>query len=135
MHRKYSTRPIVTIAYVSEMSSSSDIIPAEVERLQGIAARQSLQLGGTSTDPLVRIIFGNAGTGMAHGPLLAQMLAEMAENDPSIVGVVGLALNSAATADTIKALGADGLPMIAVTPRIMSPKIAALLPGQPAEPA
>jgi len=56
------------------MSSSSDIIPAEVERLQGIAARQSLQLGGTSTDPLVRIIFGNAGTGMAHGPLLAQML-------------------------------------------------------------
>ena len=63
----------------------------------------------------MRIIFGNAGTGMAHGPLLAQMLAEMAENDPSIVGVVGLALNSAATADTIKALGADGLPMIAVT--------------------
>ncbi|MFC4858731.1 ABC transporter substrate-binding protein [Actinophytocola glycyrrhizae] len=108
-----SRRPFVSVAYVSEMSAASGIQPAEIERLQGIAARQRRQLDGTDIDPLVRIVFVNAGREMRHGARAAAMLAKLAAEDRTIVGVVGLAVSSRATVETIKAIGRAGLPMVA----------------------
>jgi hypothetical protein len=106
-------RQFVSVAYLSEISASSGIQPAEVERLQGIAARQRRQLDGNIADPLVRIVFVNAGREMRHGREAAAMLAKLAAADRTIVGVVGLAVSSRATVDTIKAIGRVGLPMVA----------------------
>lgn len=113
LRRKSPGRQFVSVAYVSEISASAGIQPAEVERLQGIAARQRRQLDGNIADPLVRIVFVNAGREMRHGPKAAAMLAKLAAADRTIVGVVGLAVSSRATAETIKAIGRVGLPMVA----------------------
>lgn len=110
---KNPRRRFISVAYVSEISASAGIQPAEVERLQGIAARQRRQLDGNVADPLVRIVFVNAGKEMRHGPRAAAMLAKLAAEDRTVVGVVGLAVSSRATAETIKAIGAAGLPMVA----------------------
>ncbi len=90
------------------MSAAGDIVPTEVERLQGIAARQRRQLDGNRADPLVRVLFVNAGREMRHGTTAVAKLAQLMEVDPTIVSAVGLAVSSQQTADTIKALGAAG---------------------------
>jgi len=113
LRREEPTRQFVSVAYVSEMSTSGAILPSEVERLQGVAARQHRQLGGNVADPLVRILFVNAGNEMRHGREAAGMLAKLMAEDPTIIGAVGLAVSSRATVETIKALGAAGIPMIA----------------------
>ncbi|GAB3451537.1 ABC transporter substrate-binding protein [Actinophytocola sediminis] len=106
-------RQFVSVAYVSEMSTSGAILPSEVERLQGFAARQRRQLDGNIADPLVRILFVNAGNEMRHGPVAADMLAKLMLVDRTIVSAVGLAVSSRQTVETIKALGAAGIPMMA----------------------
>lgn len=108
-------REFVTVAYVSEMSTTGQIVPSEVERLQGLAARQWRQLRGSEQDPLVRILFVNAGNRMEHGEVAAAMLEKLMRADPTIVGAVGLAVSSEATKSTIRALGAAGIPMVAAT--------------------
>jgi hypothetical protein len=113
LHRNHAIRPLVTVAYISELSASGDILPSEVERLQGIAARQRRQLDGNGADPLVRILFANAGHEMRHGTQVATMLAGLMEQDRSIVGAIGLAVSSKSTVDTIRVLGGAGIPMIA----------------------
>jgi hypothetical protein len=106
-------RQFVTVAYISEMSAAGDILSSEVERLQGIAARQRRQLDGNVADPLVRILFVNAGHEMRQGQVAANMLGRRMADDESIIGAVGLAVSSKQTVDTIKALGSAGIPMIA----------------------
>jgi hypothetical protein len=112
-HAEIPSRPYVSVVYISEISAAGDIFPTEVERLQGIAAQQLRQLDGSVADPLVRILFGNAGQEMRHGMLVADMLAQLMDEDHTIIGVVGLAVSNAPTVDTIRALGAAGVPMIA----------------------
>lgn len=113
LHRAAPERQFVSVAYISEISASSGIQPAEIERLQGVAARQRRQLDGNIADPLVRIVFVNAGREMRQGRRAAAMLARLAEEDRTIVGAIGLAVSSRATVETIKAIGRAGLPMVA----------------------
>jgi ABC-type branched-subunit amino acid transport system substrate-binding protein len=113
LRRDEPNRQFISVAYVSEMSAPGPILSSEVERLQGVAARQRRQLDGNEADPLVRILFVNAGNEMRHGPDAARMLAKMMAVNPTIVGAVGLAVSSRATVETIRALGAAGIPMIA----------------------
>jgi hypothetical protein len=113
LHRDDRSRQFFSVAYVSEMSASKAVLPSEVERLQGFAARQRRQLDGNVADPLVRILFVNAGREMRHGPEAVGKLARMMVRDRTIVAVVGLAMSNRKTVETIRALGAAGIPMIA----------------------
>lgn len=114
LHRESPARQFVTVGFIAQMSTASHVQPSEVERLQGIAARQRRQLDGNVADPLVRVLFVNGGNQMLHGREAAGMLAKLMAEDRSIVGAVGLAVSSRATVETIRVLGTAGMPMIAV---------------------
>jgi hypothetical protein len=118
-HRANPKRPYVTLVYVAALTSTthppSDLVTAR-ERLEGVAIAQSRQLARTGDDePIVRILIANGGTSMQHGPVMAQLIARMAADDPTIVGVVGLDQSRQPTIDVIAMLSRAGLPMVAAT--------------------
>ncbi|MGM1058634.1 hypothetical protein [Saccharothrix sp. Mg75] len=115
-HRRAPGRPYATVVYVSAMSTARDALASNTARLMGVAARQAQLLERTGPDePLVRVLLGNAGASMQHGPALAGTLRSMLERDKSIVGVLGLALSRRTTRETVTALGEVGLPVVAAT--------------------
>jgi hypothetical protein len=115
-HRDTPSRPYATIVYVSAMATSESALTTNTERLIGIATRQRRLLDQHGPgDPLVRILLSNAGDAMQHGDIVAGTLKKMMAEDPSIVGVVGMALSRTDTTKTITALGRAGLPTVAAT--------------------
>lgn len=119
LHATYPQRPYITLVDMEAFTSSTgtaDGLTAERESLEGFAVAQLRQIQApTDSDPIVRILVANAGRGMSQGPRVAGMLRTMAEQDHSIVGVVGLDMSSKATQDTIVALTNAGIPMAAAT--------------------
>ncbi|GAB3431468.1 type 1 periplasmic-binding domain-containing protein [Actinophytocola sediminis] len=114
LRRGGSKRQFVSVAYVSEISTSATIVSSEIERQQGIAAQQR-RLLDNSSGPLVRIVFVNAGEKMLHGTTAVSMLKKMMSKDRTIVAAVGLAVSSEATRQTIGALGRLGVPTVAAS--------------------
>jgi ABC-type branched-subunit amino acid transport system substrate-binding protein len=119
LHAASPLRPYITLVDLESLTSSTgtvDGLTAERESLEGFAVAQLRQLSAsTNNDPIVRILVANAGRNMQHGPQVADLLRTMADQDRSIVGVVGLDMSSEATSDTITALTAAGIPMVAAT--------------------
>ncbi|MFI9009132.1 ABC transporter substrate-binding protein [Actinosynnema sp. NPDC053489] len=115
-HRRDPGRPYATVVYVSAMSAARDALASNTARLVGVAARQARLLDRTDSDePLIRVLLGNAGSAMQHGDVVAGVLRSMLERDKSIIGVLGMALSSTPTRNTITALGEVGLPVVAAT--------------------
>ncbi|XVS67030.1 hypothetical protein ACQPYE_13500 [Actinosynnema sp. CA-299493] len=115
-HARDPGRPYATVVYVSAMGAARDALASNTARLVGVAARQARQLDRTDSDePLVRVLLGNAGAAMQHGDAVAGTLRSMLERDKSIIGVLGMALSSTPTRNTITALGEVGLPVVAAT--------------------
>ena len=119
LHAQYPERPYITLVDLEALTSSNGTpegLTAERESLEGFAVAQSRQFNATAAaDPIVRILIANGGKGMRHGAEVATTLLEMAKEDPALVGVVGLDMSSKPTADTIKALGDAGIPVVAAT--------------------
>jgi len=107
-------RPYMTLVYLSAFSTDRYTLASEQERLMGVAARQ-LEALDSGQGPLVRILFANGGDEMQAGERVAGMIRELAEDDSSIVGVIGLALSREETVTAVRAVGDAGLPMIAAT--------------------
>ncbi|HWC84875.1 MAG TPA: hypothetical protein VG756_33355 [Pseudonocardiaceae bacterium] len=118
-HEQNSQRPYITLVDVQAVTSSNgtaDGLTAERESLEGVAVAQWRQLSKSGTsDPIVRVLVGNAGRNMLQGTAVAQQLSAMAAKDSSLVGVVGLDMSSQPTVNTINALAEAGLPMVAAT--------------------
>ncbi|MFE3174035.1 hypothetical protein ACFXPA_01300 [Amycolatopsis sp. NPDC059090] len=119
LHRQHPERPYITLVDLEALTSSNGTaegLTAERESLEGFAVAQSRQLDATAAaEPIVRMLIANGGKGMLQGAAVAKTLLEMAKQDPSIVGVVGLDMSSAPTSDTIRALGDAGIPVVAAT--------------------
>jgi ABC-type branched-subunit amino acid transport system substrate-binding protein len=119
LHRAHPERPYITLVALQALTSSSgtaDGLTTQRESLGGFAVAQARQLtDSTASEPIVRILIGNAGKGMQEGVRVAGQLRELAEQNRSIVGVVGLDMSSDATQATIAALTNAGLPMVAST--------------------
>jgi ABC-type branched-subunit amino acid transport system substrate-binding protein len=119
LHAASPLRPYITLVDMEALTSSTgtvDGLTAERESLEGFAVAQLRQLSAsTNADPIVRILMANAGRDMLRGPQVADILRKMADQDPSIVGVVGLDMSSKATSDTVAALTSAGIPMVAAT--------------------
>ncbi|WP_239154437.1 hypothetical protein [Amycolatopsis sp. FDAARGOS 1241] len=119
LHAAHPERPYVTLVDLEALTSANgtaDGLTAERESLEGVAVAQLRQLTATATaEPIVRVLVANGGLGMLHGAEVARQLSRMAEQDRSIVGVVGLDMSSRPTMDTIRALGDAGLPVVAST--------------------
>ncbi|NUT52556.1 MAG: ABC transporter substrate-binding protein [Saccharothrix sp.] len=115
-HERAPERPYATVVYVSAMSAARDALASNTARLVGVAARQARLLDRVDSDePLIRVLLSNAGAGMQHGRAVSATLEAMVARDKSIVGVVGMALSSKPTRDTITELGQVGLPVVAAT--------------------
>ncbi|MFE2753566.1 hypothetical protein ACFXGA_16380 [Actinosynnema sp. NPDC059335] len=115
-HERDPDRPYASVVYVSAMGATRDALNSNTARLVGVAARQARLLDRTGPDePLIRVLLGNAGSAMQHGDVVADRLKGMLERDKSIVGVLGMALSSTPTRNTITELGAVGLPVVAAT--------------------
>jgi len=119
MHASAPQRPYITIVELQAITSSNntaDGLTAERESLEGVAVAQRRQLEKSgSSDPIVRVLIGNAGKNMLQGATVAQQLVALARRDPSLVGVVGLYFSGRPTQATIIALANAGLPMVAET--------------------
>jgi hypothetical protein len=116
-HAQDPQRPYITLVEIEAITSSDGTangLTAEREALEGVAVAQRRQLTKSGqADPIVRVLFGNAGKNMQQGTLLAQQVGAIAAHDPSVVGVIGLERSSQQTVDTINGLAAAGLPMVA----------------------
>lgn len=116
-HAADPSRPYITLVEIEALTSgdgTANGLTAEREALEGVAVAQRRQLNKSGpADPIVRVLFGNAGNNMEQGTLVAQQVGAIAANDPSVVGVVGLERSSQVTVDTIHRLAAAGLPMVA----------------------
>ncbi|PPK66877.1 hypothetical protein V5P93_004915 [Actinokineospora auranticolor] len=110
------SRPVATIVFVTALSARDDSLTANTYRLMGVAAQQRALLRRSNrSDPLLRILVANAGDEMKHGGLMVDKIKELVAEDPTVIGVVGLAQSRQPTLDTVRALGNLGLPSIAVT--------------------
>ena len=118
-HDQQSTRPVITLVYLGALSApgpNTGALAAEVEGLKGVAVAQRRQLDTSgSTEPLVRVLFANAGQRMASGPMVAATIGAAARSDQRLVGVVGLNQSFRATEDTVNALASQGIPTVAAT--------------------
>ncbi|MEV0408862.1 hypothetical protein [Actinoallomurus sp. NPDC050550] len=113
IHRLQPERPYVTLAYVAALTSREaypTTLVAERETVEGIAAAQKLYLQRTTPGaPLLNVLIANGAAGMAHGVEVTRMLAHL----PAVTGVIGLDQSRQNTINTIRALGAAGIPMVA----------------------
>ncbi|TQM79131.1 hypothetical protein FHX81_1426 [Saccharothrix saharensis] len=115
-HERDPNRPYATVVYVSAMGTGRDVLTSNTARLVGVAARQARLLERTDSDePLIRVLLGNAGSTMQHGRVVAEVLRTVLERDKTVIGVLGMALSSKPTRDTITVLGEVGLPVVAAT--------------------
>jgi hypothetical protein len=118
-HKAHPERPYITLVDINSFTSltdSADGLTSEREALEGVAVAQQRQLlAHGATDPIVRVLIANAGQGMRQGAALARQLGALVMRDPTVVGVVGLAVSAQPTVDTISALSNVGLPMVAST--------------------
>ncbi|MBB5826938.1 ABC transporter substrate-binding protein [Micromonospora carbonacea] len=116
-------RPRVTLVYFGSLTKP-DALPGEEtfagerEELQGMAAAQRrayLEANDDRANPYLRIVVANAGQEMRYAGDVVRMLADLARDEPTVLGVVGLVESRKAVQDAIKALGDLNLPVLAPT--------------------
>ena len=113
--------PLVTLIYLGSLTrpdalSGEETFAGEREELQGMAAAQARAFQQTSesrANPYLRIVIANAGQEMRHSAEVVRMLAKLARDDATVLGVVGLVESRDTIGEAITQLGAAGLPVIA----------------------
>jgi ABC-type branched-subunit amino acid transport system substrate-binding protein len=84
---------------------------AALEELKGLIV--ALKQNDSQSDRMpIKVELANAGTGMAYGQQAARAIVRAAEDDPRLVGVVGMGLSKAQTREAIQRLGRAQLPML-----------------------
>jgi len=119
-HENDPGRIYVALASLEAFTSADGTpsgLTAERESLEGLAVAQNQSFKPHSRDPLLRIEIANAGQQMRYGPEVATQLGELAarepgQDEPRLVGVVGLNHSSKVTQQTIDALTHAGLPVV-----------------------
>ena len=121
--RKGGRQPLVTLIYLGALTGqptgrTERAYVSEREELEGMAVAQKERLpdgGGSDGQALLRIVIANGGNQMRHADEVTAMLARMAADDPTVIGVVGLVESRTATAKALQRLQRAGLPTIATT--------------------
>ncbi|WDZ84295.1 hypothetical protein [Micromonospora cathayae] len=116
-------RPFLTLVYLGALTGNrtgfdEESYVSEREELEGMATAQYALLqatAGVDGAPLLRVVVANGGAQMAHADLAVRMLAELAHDDRTVLGVVGLVDSRTNTAEAIGELNRVGLPVIAPT--------------------
>ncbi|WP_130799515.1 hypothetical protein [Streptomyces otsuchiensis] len=120
LHRDQPERPLLTLVHfvgLTHRDVTPDTDHASAEELEGLVLRQREQNNEEApSEPLLRVVVANGGDEMGEAELVArEMLAPLAESDPTVVGVLGLDRTIAETKLAIAELGRAGVPVIGTT--------------------
>jgi hypothetical protein len=114
--------PVVTIAYIGPVTlpaSSPTPLTDGVRELAGVyeAQRQSDMRApdGGFSQPLVRVLVGNAGFEMTYQKAVARRIVQLASHGMPVVGVVGVGTNAQSTPATVGLLSRAGIPIVSTT--------------------
>ncbi|SCG81130.1 type 1 periplasmic-binding domain-containing protein [Micromonospora rifamycinica] len=116
-------RPYLTLVYLGTLTGNrtrpdEESYVSEREELEGLATAQYALLKESAAADgaaLLHVVVANGGRQMRHaGPAVA-MLEELAHDDPTVLGVVGLVESRASTASALRELNRVGLPVLAPT--------------------
>ncbi|MCM0678987.1 hypothetical protein NCC78_30600, partial [Micromonospora phytophila] len=116
-------RPYLTLVYLGTLTGNrtradEESYVSEREELEGMATAQYALLkesAGADGAALLRIVVANGGRQMRHADRAVAMLAELARDDATVLGVVGLVESRASTARALRELNRIGLPVLAPT--------------------
>jgi hypothetical protein len=109
-------RPFLTLVYLGTLTGNrtradEESYVSEREELEGMATAQyALLKESAGADGAA-----NAGRQMIYADRAVAMLAELAHDDPTVLGVVGLVESRTSTARALRALNQVGLPVLAPT--------------------
>lgn len=119
LHAENPDRPYVTLVYFAGLTNSRSgprTDHAVAEELEGLLLRQRKQNTPSYSEPLLRIVIANGGTGMRGAPEVArELLVPLVESDPTILGVVGMDRSVTETEQAIRVLGEHGVPVLGST--------------------
>ncbi|MBQ1020498.1 hypothetical protein KBX71_21850 [Micromonospora sp. D93] len=116
-------RPFLTLVYLGTLTGNrtradEESYVSEREELEGMATAQYALLkesAGADGAALLRIVVANGGRQMVYADQAVAMLAELARDDPTVLGVVGLVESRTSTARALRELNQVGLPVLAPT--------------------
>ncbi|SCF19766.1 hypothetical protein GA0070618_3956 [Micromonospora echinospora] len=119
--RSGKRRPFLTLVYLGTLTGNptredEESYVSEREELEGMATARYALLqisAGAPGAALLRIVVANGGRQMRHAGPAVRMLAELAREDRTLLGVVGLVESRRNTAEAIGELNRVGLPVIA----------------------
>lgn len=111
--------PYSTIVYFAPMTVPDD--PGRqgenaLNQLRGVALAQERANELVQDNPdrvLTRVILANPGDRFAHGQAVAEQIVGLAEDDTTIIGVVGISQSRGRSRSAIAVLGNNGLPVVA----------------------
>ncbi|WP_141974630.1 hypothetical protein [Saccharothrix saharensis] len=119
LHEDNPERTLVSVVYFADLThpvSDPGADASTSEELEGLLIRQEAQNKTSNTEPLLRVYVANGGDRMAAARTVVDDLLEpLLAADPTIVGVIGMALTVDATESAIGALGDLGTPVVATT--------------------
>ncbi|MGN9775701.1 hypothetical protein ACTMS0_07970 [Micromonospora sp. H33] len=116
-------RPYLTLVYFGTLTGNrtradEESYVSEREELEGMATAQYALLkesAGADGAALLRVVVANGGRQMRHADRAVARLADLARDDPTVLGVVGLVESRASTARALAELNRIGLPVLAPT--------------------
>ncbi|WP_328855570.1 ABC transporter substrate-binding protein [Microbispora hainanensis] len=95
---------------VAENENDSAFVGARAE----LAAVEEYQRG-VSSAPRLQVLVANAGTNFAQGRRTAELVSEMAAEDPRMLGVIGFQRSVSGVGDAIRTLHTAKIPMLVTT--------------------
>ena len=112
-------RPLVTLVYFADLSHSAASPGTDsslAEELEGLLLRQRQQNHKDQWKPLLRVIVANGGDRMAGAvTVVEELLTPLVQDDPTVLGVVGMGLTVPETERAIAVLGDLGVPVVTTT--------------------
>jgi len=104
--------PYRTVVFFGVMSTTSGVVnPASLYQLRGTLYDQQQQNSGKSKFK-IRVLLANPGNDFENGQGVAQSIIDRAQQDSSIVAVIGIGQSWTNSLDTIKMFKAANLPVI-----------------------
>jgi hypothetical protein len=105
----------VTVVYAGPLSSSSadPSLVKGAEELAGVYLAQ--RVVNENYTVKLRVLLANGGADMGHQRVTADAIAEYADRDPTVVGVVGFGRDLQSSPDVTRRLHAVGLPVVSGT--------------------
>lgn len=119
LHAANPARPLVSIVYFAALTRSGAAPNADqsvAEELEGLLVQQHERNHPRKTELVLRVVVANGGNQMtAAADVARQLLVPLFQDDPTLLGVVGMDRTVPQTEEAIAVLGHSGVPVVATT--------------------